>query len=92
VGFAGVPLLLGFASGPLAYWAKVSGRGELPAPAMYTGGTLIFALAALGISYGVLSASWDPRRKGSALGLDEFQNNAPIILDRVFKRNQNGGR
>ena len=67
MGFSGVPLLLGFASGPAAYYAKLSGRGELPAPVLYTIGTVTFALAAAGISYGVLSASWDPSRKGSAL-------------------------
>ncbi len=65
--FSGLPMLLGFASGPLAYYFKMSGRGELPAPVMYTLGTATFALAAAGISYGVLSASWDPRRAGSAL-------------------------
>ena len=67
VGFSGVPLLLGFASGPLAYYFKLSGRGELPPVVMYSGGTLTFALAAAGISYGVLSASWDPARRGSGL-------------------------
>jgi hypothetical protein len=93
VTFSGVPLLLGFASGPLAYYAKISGHGEtLLAPAMYAGGTGIFALAAAGISYGVLSASWDPRKKGSALGVDEFKTNLPIILDRFFKKTPGQGR
>jgi hypothetical protein len=49
---------------------------------------LVFALAAAGISYGVLSASWDPRKPGSALGIEEFQSNLPIILDKVFKKNK----
>ena len=86
VGFSGLPLLLGFASGPLAYYWKVSGKGELPKELLYTSGTAIFALAAAGISYGVLSASWDPRKAGSALGIDEFRSNLPIVLDKFLKR------
>lgn len=87
--FSGPPLLLGFASGPLAYFNKVNGGGELPAPLLYGAGTAVFLLAALGISYGVISASYDPRKPGSALGVEEFQYNFPIIMDRIFKR---GGR
>ena len=83
-----MPLLLGFASGPLAYYYKVSGKGELPKELLYTSGTLVFALAAAGISYGVLSASWDPRKPGSALGVEEFTTNLPIILDKFFKKNK----
>ena len=86
VTFSGLPLLLGFSSGPLAYCYKVSGQGELPKELLYTSGTAIFALAAAGISYGVLSASWDPRKAGSALGIDEFRSNLPIVLDKFFKR------
>ena len=86
VAFSGLPLLLGFASGPLAYYYKLSGKGELPKELLYTLGTATFALAAAGISYGVLSASWDPRKAGSALGVDEFRSNLPIVLDKLLKR------
>ena len=86
VGFSGLPLLLGFGSGPLAYYWKISGKGDLPKELLYTSGTAIFALAAAGISYGVLSASWDPRKAGSALGIDEFRSNLPIVLDKLLKR------
>jgi hypothetical protein len=84
--FSGLPLLAGFASGPLAYYWKASGKGDLPKELLYTSGTAIFALAAAGISYGVLSASWDPRKAGSALGIDEFRSNLPIVLDKLLKR------
>jgi hypothetical protein len=88
VAYSGLPLLLGFASGPLAYYYKVSGKGELPKELLYTSGTLIFALAAAGISYGILSASWNPRKPGSALGIEEFRSNLPIILDKFFNKNK----
>lgn len=77
------PLLLGFASGPAAYWARLSGNEDLSAPALISGGTFLYFLAAVGISYGVLSASWDPQRKGSALGLDEVGRNAAALADRI---------
>jgi len=39
-----------------------------------------FAVGLLGITYGVLSASWDPEIEGSALGVEEFKTN----LGRIF--------
>ncbi len=40
----------------------------------------------LGISYGILSTSWDPRREGSLSGVTEFKANLPIVLDRFRRR------
>ena len=84
------PLLLGFASGPAAYWARFNGNEDLSAPALITAGSVLYFMAAAGISYGVLSASWDPQRKGSALGLEEVGRNAAALGERLpFLR---GGR
>lgn len=38
-----------------------------------------FVLGLLGITYGILSASWEPENKGSTLGLDEFKTNVGRI-------------
>ena len=62
---------------------RFSGNEDLSAPALITAGTALYFLAAVGISYGVLSASWDPQRKGSALGLDEVGRNAAALADRI---------
>lgn len=35
-----------------------------------------------GITYGALSASWDPTREGSLLGWTEFRANLPLFLSR----------
>ena len=43
-----------------------------------------------GISYGILSASWDPMRDGSKLGFTEFKANLPLIIDRVRERGGKG--
>lgn len=38
-----------------------------------------FGTSALGIAYGTLSASWDPEKEGSLLGLDEARANWPVL-------------
>jgi hypothetical protein len=62
---------------------RLSGNEDLSAPALITAGSALYFLAAVGISFGVLSASWDPQRKGSALGLDEVGRNAAALADRI---------
>jgi len=37
---------------------------------------------------GILSASWDPAREGSFLGVDEFKANLPALIDRVKNRSR----
>jgi hypothetical protein len=83
VSFTLPPLLLGLASGPLAVYSRYSGNENLSAPALISTGSFLYFLAAVGISYGVLSASWDPQRQGSALGLDEVGRNAAALADRI---------
>ncbi|KAA8521256.1 hypothetical protein F0562_011907 [Nyssa sinensis] len=36
-------------------------------------------LALLGVSYGIVSSSWDPMREGSQLGWKEAQKNWPVF-------------
>ena len=50
---------------------------------------LTFGGGFVGITYGILSASWDPMREGSLSGITEFKANLPLLLDRVKSR---GGR
>lgn len=38
-----------------------------------------FGTSALGIAYGTLSASWDPDKEGSLLGIDEARANWPVL-------------
>jgi len=83
VSFTLPPLLLGLGSGPLAVYVRYSGNEDLSAPALITAGSFLYFLAAAGISYGVLSASWDPQRPGSFLGLDEVGRNAAALADRI---------
>jgi len=75
VGFALPPVLLGFGSGPAAYYVSKVLKVEILPAALYTLGSVLFGTAALGAYYGFLSASWDPAERGTRLGWEEFQRN-----------------
>lgn len=55
---------------------------SLPVWAVYIVQTTIFGGGLLGITYGIVSSSWDPRREGTALGWQEFRGNLPILMER----------
>ncbi len=59
---------------------------DLPTWAVYIVQILTLGGGLAGISWGVLSASWDPRRKGSLLGLTEARANLPVLLEQLRKR------
>lgn len=71
--FAGVPSLLGMSTFIVSYVAVTHGV-PLPTYAVLLVSLGWFGLGVLGVSYGVMSASWD-EEAGSALGLSELQIN-----------------
>lgn len=72
--FCGIPTFLGLASFPTSYFILQQGI-ELPNVAVLLVSLGCLGLGVLGLSYGVLSASWDEDRLGNALGWSEFQLN-----------------
>lgn len=54
-------------------WLQVVQKVEYPIWVVYVTQALMFGGGLAGISYGILSTSWDPRREGSALGWTELQ-------------------
>lgn len=84
--FMGAPVFTGILLFPFFYWLKVKQDVDLPSWVPYLASSLTFGGGLLGISYGIMSASWDVRREGSLLGWTEFQANVPLLLDR-FRRN-----
>ena len=85
VRFSGIPMVLGFTTGPFYYYfAKINVQEWLEPWMFFTASTATFGAAFVGITYGVLSASWDPSREGSALGLDEFKMNIPILFQTIM--------
>ncbi|EFJ45609.1 hypothetical protein VOLCADRAFT_105894 [Volvox carteri f. nagariensis] len=78
----GVPVFTGMALFPLFYWLRVVQDIDYPLWIVYIAQVLTFGGGLLGITYGALSASWDPSREGSALGWTELQANLAILLNR----------
>lgn len=88
--FSGVPTGLGIASFVLSYWVVTQGIAEVPNSVVVVGSLLLFGAGTLGLSYGVLSASWEEDREGSFLGLEEFQVNLKRFVDswREFRQSR----
>ena len=78
--FAGSPVVLGMLLFPLFYYIKKVQGIDLPVWAVYIVQTTIFGGGLLGISYGIVSTSFDERREGSFLGWNEFKANLPQVL------------
>jgi hypothetical protein len=73
--FSGVPTFLGVATFFGSYALIVKGNVDLPPYAVLLSTLGCFGLGVVGLTYGVLSASWDEDRPGDWLGLDEFKTN-----------------
>ncbi|WP_315790324.1 PAM68 family protein [Fischerella sp. JS2] len=74
-GFAGVPTSLGIMTLVVSYLLLVNTDIKLPPVAVLLVNMGFFGLGVLGISYGVLSASWDEDRTGTLLGWSDFTVN-----------------
>ncbi|MBD2245778.1 PAM68 family protein [Nostoc sp. FACHB-888] len=74
-GFCGVPTALGISALVVSYLLAMYFNIQLPPIAVLLVNMGLFGLGVLGITYGVLSASWDEERVGSLLGLGEFNTN-----------------
>lgn len=85
--FSGGPVFLGFLLYPLFYYIKVGLQIDLPIWVVYLVQVFTFGGGLLGITYGVLSSSWDPDRENSTfLGINEFKANLPIVLESIRNR------
>lgn len=71
----GVPSALGMSTFIVSYWIVSNELFELPNTAVVIVSLGFFGLGVLGLSYGVLSASWDEEIAGSAIGWSEFTTN-----------------
>lgn len=83
----GIPIAFGLCFFPFFYWLKVVQKVDIPDWLPLIVSTSFFGAAGLGISYGVISTSWDPNREGSLLGWREAQANWPVLWSTF--RNQN---
>ncbi|KKI99101.1 PAM68 family protein [Prochlorothrix hollandica] len=92
--FSGLPTALGIITFILSYFVVTQDFLELPNSVVVVGSLGFFGLGTLGISYGVLSASWEEETEGSLIGLTEFQLNLKRFIDswRTFRQQSRAKR
>lgn len=73
--FSGLPTLLGLLTFPCFYVVVKNEWFEVPNVLVVLVSMGFFGLGVLGLSYGVLSASWDEEQSGTKLGWGEFRTN-----------------
>ena len=73
--FCGIPTSLGMVTFIVSYIVVSHEWFKLPNVAVVLVSMGFFGLGVLGLSYGVLSASWDEERVGTRLGWGEFTTN-----------------
>lgn len=72
---AGVPSALGLSTFFINYYLLINHILVFPNWVTVLESLGLFGISFVGISYGVLSASWEPETDGSLLGLREFRFN-----------------
>jgi Photosynthesis affected mutant 68 len=73
--FCGIPSILGLSTFFVSYLVVTHNLLSLPNAAVVLVSMGFFGLGVLGLSYGVISASWDEEDPGSKLGWSEFKTN-----------------
>lgn len=87
--FVGVPLF-GSMAAFVGFWYMATYRDMEFQPVLVAGTTIAFLLIGLiGITYSMMSASWDPEREGTMLGTDEFSRNIDNIKGGLKRSGEN---
>lgn len=73
--FSGIPTGLALSSFFIFYWIVTNKLLQIPTTAVVLTTFGLFGLGVVGLSYGLLSASWDEQRVGTKLGWEEFTLN-----------------
>ena len=73
--FCGIPSALGMLTFIVSYLLLIKGGVKLPNVAVVLVSMGFFGLGVLGLSYGLISASWDEERVGTRVGWEEFNLN-----------------
>lgn len=84
----GVPMASGVALLNVYDALKRGGGAEVPSWVQLLTILLSFGTSALGIAYGTLSASWDPEKEGSLLGVDEAWTNWPELWKEEIEKDK----
>jgi hypothetical protein len=73
--FCALPTLLGMLTFVVSYFIVTNGWLKLPNVVVLLVSMGWLGLGVIGLSYGILSASWDEERVGTRLGYEEFLTN-----------------
>ncbi|KAL3635809.1 hypothetical protein CASFOL_020356 [Castilleja foliolosa] len=85
----GIPLFIGLLFFPFFYYLKVGLKIDIPTWVPFIVSFIFFGTALLGVSYGIVSASWDPLREGSLLGWVEARKNWPVFWQSIWGGSKN---
>ena len=85
---SGVPTVLGVLTLVASYLLIIYADIKLPPLLILLVNMGLFGLGVLGITYGVLSASWDETKAGSFIGLSEFNTNFGRMVEGWRKTRQ----
>jgi hypothetical protein len=87
--FVGIPLF-GSMTTFVGFWYMAAYRDMEYQPALVAASTIVvLAVGLVGITYSIMSTSWDTDREGSGLGLDEFSKNLGNIKEGLSRSKQN---
>ncbi len=85
--FTGLPSLAGMGVFVGSYVVVTRGIADIPPGLTLTGSGLFFILGLVGLSVGVLTASWDPE-PGSLLGFENFRPNIQRMRESIRAQKQ----
>jgi len=87
--FVGIPLF-GVMGTFVTFWYLATYKDlQFQTGLVATSTIVVLLLGLLGITYSVMSASWDPEREGSLIGLDEFEKNVGNIKTGLSRSKEN---
>jgi len=87
--FVGIPLF-GVMGAFVVFWYLATYKNYEFQPALVAFSTIgILGVGLVGITFSVMSASWDDDEEGSALGFDEFKTNFDSIKGGLKRTKQN---
>ena len=80
--FTGLPSIAGMGVFVGSYFVVTRGIAEIPPGVTLAGSGFFFLLGLLGLSYGVLTSSWETQ-PGSLLGLEHFKPNLQRMRESI---------
>ena len=88
--FTGLPSIAGMCVFVASYFVVTRGIADIPPGATLVGSGFFFVLGLVGLSVGVLTASWD-KEPGSLLGFENFKPNVQRMRESIRAQKQQKG-